>query len=218
MQIKRSTSSRRWLSLIGGLILTSPIGCGQTTASKPTVSPTAIKQLSSSEELPVVPRAEYHNWNQFPVGTVVTRVREIGDGPDKIVQTIRYKLAEKSDKQVVIEPELNMESRGRHEQNAMGTIEYPATFRLPKGMTEAMFSQPDPKAESLGQEEIELLGKKIQVDVFTWKTSAEAGTVTNKVWMSNEVPGRVIKHQTEVVGRKTEEVVTSISVPESAVP
>lgn len=206
-------SSRQWLSLLSCLWLTTNFGCSQPNPSKPALV-AAVGPTASSEELPVVPRVEFHNWSQFPVGTVVTRVRHIGEGADKVIQTTRYKLASKSDTRVVIEPDVDLNRNGRHEQNEMGTIEYAATFRLPKGMTEAMFAQPDPKAESLGIEQVELLGKTIQAEVYTWKTSAEAGPVSNKLWMSNEIPGRVIKHQTEVAGNRTEEVVTNLSLPE----
>lgn len=195
------------------LLVAIQLGCTGSTTAKP-VALSAVSSPASAEEAMVVPRAEYQNWGQYPVGTVVTRVRKIGEGEEQVVQTTRYKLSEKNEKEVVIEPFVEIKSIHRDEANVMGPIEYGATFRLPKGMTEEMFSMPDPKAKSLGTEEIEALGKTYTAQVYTWNTDSNAGTVANKLWMSNEVPGRVIKHQTEVVGHKTEEALTQVDRPE----
>ena len=187
MTFTRLLSNRLWAWLASCWLIAASFGCGQPNAAKS--APVADASQSKAEELPVVPRVEFQNWSKFPVGTVVTRVRQVGEGTGKVTQTTRYKLAEKSDTRVVIEPNVEIDGNGRHEQNDMGTIVYASTFRLPTGMTEVMFSQPDPKAESQGTELVELLGKSVQAEVYTWRTSAEAGPVSNKLWMSNDIPG-----------------------------
>ena len=208
--------SMRILSVV--LILALPVlGCNSnsTPAVASKTSPLQSSE-SSAEPSTIVKRAEFENWNQFPVGTTVTRSRDVSNGDEKVNQVTIYRLASKDDKRVVVESTVILTRNGQTQTNEPTELEYAATFRLPANMTAEQFSLP-PQAKLSGTEPIEVLGQTYEAAIYKWQSSAEAGPVENTMWMSNEVPGRSIKHQTNCAGTITEETITKLELPKSTI-
>lgn len=166
-----------------------------------------------ADNLLLVKRVEYENWHQFPVGTAVTRSRDITTGDHQARQSTVYRLISKDDKSVTVESTVTVTRNGQSQVNEPTLLEYAATFRLPSNMKAEQFSLPSPSAQSTGAEKIEVLGKTYEATVYKWQSSAEAGPVENTLWMSSEVPGRCLKHLSSCAGTSTDETITQLDVP-----
>ncbi len=186
---------------------------GCDTKPAPARAVALSKPQSADESLVVVKRTEFENWSQFPIGTSVTKSREISKADEKTMQTTIYRLVSKDDQHVVVESTVSLLRDGHTQNNEPTTLDYPATFRVPADMNVEQFSLPSPSAKSSGTESIEVLGKTYEATVYKWQSQAEAGPVDNTLWMSNEIPGRSLKHQSNCVGTITEEVITKLEIP-----
>lgn len=193
------------------------LGCDSDLSKKATQSPVAAIENNgpSIEDLPVIERAEYANWNQFPQGTLVKLVRETKSESDKVVVTTTSKLAVKTNEKVVIETQITVDRGGEPLVNPVMELEYPATFRLPPNMDAAKFALPSQNAKVDGEESIEFNGKKYLATIYSWDASSEAGPTKNRMWFSNEIPGRVLRHEMTCSAFSTSENITSIEIPKT---
>ena len=95
------------------------------------------------------------------------------------------------------------------------TIEYPASFRLPPKMDASKFALPAQNAEATGQESIQFDGKDYQAVIYSWTGSSEAGPTKNKMWFSNEIPGRLLRHEMSCKAFTSNENIAAIEIPKS---
>ncbi len=188
-------------------------GCGSQSSPAVVTRAAPLSSNESSSPSLAVKRVEYENWLQFPVGTVVTRSRDVSNDTEKINQKTVYRLASKDDQRVVVESTVSVTRNGQTQTNEPTALEYAATFRLPPNMTAEQFSLPAQNAKPSGTERVEVLGKTYEATIYKWQSQAEAGPVENTLWMSNEVPGRSIKHQTNCAGTISEETITDLELP-----
>ncbi|MEQ1825865.1 MAG: hypothetical protein ABL921_07950 [Pirellula sp.] len=165
------------------------------------------------QEEPLVPRVEYVNWSQFPIGTSVILVRETKSDVDQVIVTTTTHLAEKSEAKVVIETQITVDRNGNLLKNPPMQLEFPASFRLPHKMEAEKFSLPAPNAKATGEETVKVEGKDYKATVYTWTGSSEAGPTTNTIWLSDDIPGRVIKQDMACSAFKSQENLTKVEVP-----
>jgi hypothetical protein len=205
------------LNLIPFFGLLFLFGCDSPAPNQTKPSPFAAAENSSTnvEDLPLVDRAEYVNWNQFPQGTVVKLVRETKSESDKVIVITTAKLASKSDKKVVVETQITVDRGGEPLVNPIIEMEFPASFRLPPNMEAAKFALPSQDAKEVGKETVEFKGKQYDATVYTWDAASEAGKTKNKMWMCNEIPGRVLRHEMSCSTFSTSENITEIEIPNS---
>lgn len=189
------------------------VGCDSSTPTKPAIA--AQKPGANREDLPVVERVEYANWNQFPQGTVVKLVRETKSDSDKVVVTTTSKLASKSNEKVVVETQITVDRGGEPLVNPVMELEYPASFRLPPNMDAAKFALPSQDAKEVGKESVEFKGKEYAATIYSWDAASEAGKTKNKMWLSNEIPGRVFRHEMTCSAFTTSESLTEIEIPKT---
>ncbi len=189
------------------------MGCNaeQTQATIP------IKNATKSAEVdqPLVDRVEYVNWSHFPMGTSVTLARETKSDVDKVIVTTISRLAEKTDNKVVIETQITVDRGSEPLKNPPMRIEYPANFRLPPKMDAGQFALPAQNAEATGEESIQFDGKDYQAVVYSWTGSSEAGPTKNKMWFSNEIPGRVLRHEMKCKAFTSLEIIVAIEIPKT---
>jgi hypothetical protein len=163
--------------------------------------------------------ADYANWSRFPVGTVVRRKAvtssETGTGTTTSVET--FTLKSLTDAEAVVERQNTTErSDGSYRaENPPEPRTYPRQFALPPGMTAADFARPALAAEPAGEETITVLGKAYKASVFTWTDGTESGPMHVKVWLSDEVPGRILRQTMTLpkLKNKTEDEVIEIRRP-----
>jgi hypothetical protein len=173
----------------------------------------AFPEQPRLEDLPVVPRAEFVNWSKFPVGTVVTLVRETNSDVDKVVVTTTTRLIEKSEERVLIESQVTVDRGGTPLENPPMQAEFKASFRLPPNMVAEKFALPDQNAVAKGTETISIDGVDYGATRYEWNGSSEAGTTQNVIWMSPEAPGRVLRHEMKCSAFVSQEKVQKIEIP-----
>lgn len=168
------------------------LGCSKPEAFVP--------EAPSRADLPLVPHPEYANWSQFPVGTTVLRKDVLASekGDEYLYTTL--KLAAKSEKSITLETQTAIERNGERTESDLNTLEYPAEFRLPKGMAIEQFEAPTPKAKKVGVEKLTVADSEYVLDVYTYEDQSEAGPVDVKVWRSPLIPG--LQAKKEIVDRQ----------------
>ena len=206
------------LTLTGliGLVGSAIMGCN-AEQSKTTTAVTPINSTAraSDADQPLVDRVEYVNWSHFPLGTSITLVRETKSEVDKVIVTTISRLAEISDDKVVIETQITVDRGKEPLRNPPMTIEYPANFRLPLNMDASIFALPAQNAKATGEESIQFEGKDYQAVIYSWTGSSEAGPTKNKMWFSNEIPGRLLRHEMSCKAFTSLESITAIEIPKT---
>jgi len=154
----------------------------------------------SLDDLPLAAHPEYDNWSKFPVGTKVVRKDNLASAEGEVILHTTLKLAKKSEQGVTIETQTAIERDGARQESDVSSADYPAQFRLPKGMAIEQFQLPMLKAKQIDSEKLLVIDKEQEMEVFTFEDQSEAGPVDVKLWRSDEVPGRQVKK--EIVDRK----------------
>lgn len=162
----------------------------------------------------IVDNPAYKNWAAFKVGTSITlthnvRMGESGwamhdptgepPGPREIRQT--YELVDlNADKAVVSETTTEI---GENSEAELSTVKITYPSKVKSANIEIT---PKEKLESFaeGDEDVDLLGKKVKAHWVDTKMKIGNRTSESKVWMSDDVPGGVIKETvTKKEGSKT---------------
>jgi hypothetical protein len=179
---------RTWsaLFLIAGLLSVLP------DAATPTVQ----GQGKGEEEM--IANPSYTHWASFKVGATVTRQEKIKFPPDSeegqryadstLVKDITYKLLEVTADKAVVEVVEAEYGRGLIEEAAPFKISYLA--KMKKGLA----SNKEHFAKHKEQEvEIKILGKTYKATHVDTLHKNGSFTRTHQVWLSDEVPGGILK-------------------------
>ena len=77
------------------------------------------------------------------------------------------------------------------------------------------FSKPARAAKQSGEEAVTVLGKTYRTTVYTWADNTEAGKMEVRLWLSEDMPGRIVKQVMTVAALKntTVEEVIEVRVP-----
>lgn len=157
----------------------------------------------------LVDNPEYQNWAKFKAGafaklkTVVET--NVGGQTQKIETTMTTKLIELTADKVVLEMSTSTVFMGT-------AIEQPPMKRdVPKQVTQAQKEQAEtPKAKvEEGTEDVTLNGQKYACKWIKTKTSANGMDVVSKIWTCPDVPGQVVKMETDLgaTGKQTMQLV-----------
>lgn len=176
------------------------------------VSVASLLQNSSlSHAQEEVDNPVYSNWAVFKPGTTVS-YRSVTETPElKSVQEYSLTLKSVSKDKLVIERVLTvvMEDGTRMDYPAM-TSDNPRTYKLPKGA-----KRPDPAkpagVKETGEEELEILGEKMQAKWYKAVTKVEAGETFTQSWTSTDIPGGLVKAVNETPATKSVNTVELIS-------
>lgn len=171
---------------------------GCDTFQKP--APVIVAAPPSLEDLPLVAHPEYENWSKFPVGTRVVRKDTLASSEGDVTLHTTLKLTAKSEANITLETQTAIERSGNRQDSDLNSVEYPAQFRLPKGMTIEQFQLPALKAQKMDVEMITVAGKVYTAEVYRFEDQSEAGPVDVTLWRSSEIPGRQAKK--EIIDRK----------------
>jgi len=156
---------------------------------------------------------EYTQWAKYKPGTSVTMSMTSEVAGQKTETTTKTTLKSVSDAELVIETAMTMLIGDQK-------IEQPPWERrvpkmLPKiELPKEASTDPKPKIEE-GQEELEVLGKKLKCKRIKTTTEVAGSTMVSTVWTCDDVPGNVVKMETTMGGAmesKTRGVVTAFEV------
>jgi hypothetical protein len=201
-------SHAHWLPLIASFIAAWLTGC--SPSNKPIIPQKQNAQQSrvvDAQPSVQVPHPEYVNWSRFDVGASVTRFRVVSNANGKVEVTTKFTLTEKSDSHILVTMQVNVQRPNEAlEKNPEEHTRFPSDFTLPDGMTAEFFQLPSQKAKRVGEEELEIAGRKIQTEVFEWTESNETGPMQVKLWRSNDIPGRIARQEMLIEASQTKTI------------
>jgi hypothetical protein len=169
----------RWPLVLGAVLL---------------VGPTAVRAADDDE---MVANPMYKFWAGFKPGSTVTSLEKtILSGPDKNTvpdgideKTVTYKLLSVKPDAVVVQTEVS-------ERNFLGTTDSAPTKKtfppkIKRAHLRAAMHDVDAKP---GEDTLELLGKKLECKTLSGTEKKEGEEIDHKVWISDQVPGGIVKH------------------------
>jgi hypothetical protein len=143
----------------------------------------------------------YKSWAQHKVGTIVTYREVTAKDGVKVEATRTLKLAELSDVKAVIDEEEVTVVKGKPETVSSMSLTYRKMFPLLPGMKKEDADSP-PGIGAHGEETIKAAGKEYKAHYYEAKSMTDHGPAIARTWISNEVPGKVIKSVTTVESAK----------------
>ena len=168
---------------------------------------------SELESLPRVAYPEFVNWSKFPVESSVNRRKVVSNTSGEVVVTTKVWLQSKAEDNVSVGSQITVK---RPElpivENEPNFAKFPATFRLPKGLTEEQFYLPSAQAKETGKDVVKVGEKEFEATVYQWTESSEAGPTSVKLWRSNEVPGRFLRQEMITKGIETTSIEEVIEI------
>jgi hypothetical protein len=178
---------------------------------------TQSPQRSGSEanvSQPLVDHPEYANWQQFPLGTVVIRQKEVSNEHGVVRVKTSLRMAEKDDTSLTVETQVTVDRSGEGlVENPPFAAKFPRQFRLPSGMNADQFALPSLKAKLVGEEVLEACGQSFETQVFAWDEVNEAGPMKVKLWWSAAMPGRMVRQEIDGHMHHSVEKVVEIRPP-----
>jgi hypothetical protein len=191
-----SFSPRGFLSAtLGSLFLLAIAGCGQAEPKKVGSPGGPLPPPPDTSNLPTASSVRFANWSKFEPGAGQKRLRTVTKPEGWVKETHTQILKEKTPEKVVVETQITVEwSSGQKDVNPAIRMDFPATFKVPEGLSAEAMEAPSLRAKRGVEEEITVLGKKYKAFTYEWSDSTDGGgPVKNKVWFSDEIPGRQLK-------------------------
>jgi len=217
-----------------GSMLLAATGCGgedpraaqaSLTGTAATASGAKAAPGGTSENEPqagggeVLDNLDYQSWKPFKPGTIVVRKKESKNENGWVKETTTLTLKQVTDEKVFIESQITVERPNEPAKvNPPFEISHSARFTVPKNMKKEQFNKPSLRAVEVGEESIKVAGKTYKARLFTWEDQTEAGPMPQKIWLSQEVPGRFLKQASAVTKNKTQRIETNEELVEIKLP
>ena len=187
-----------WKSLLAPAFLfffLAIVGCGQAESKKVGSPGGSLPAPPDTSKLPSATSVRFANWSKFEPGAGQKRLRTVSKPEGWVKETHTQILKEKTPEKVVVETQITVEwSSGQKDVNPAIRMDFPATFKVPEGLSAEAMEAPSLKAKRGAEEEITVLGKKYQAFTYEWSDSTDGGgPVKSKVWFCDEIPGRQLK-------------------------
>ncbi len=203
------------------LVVVCTAGCGGSSAPPAPGAGAVTVAPSAAPAGPMFDTLEYANWKRFPVGTTVKRksVTSTERSTNKVTSVNTYTLRTVG-ADVIEVTRQNTTDRGDGTAPAVNpgeTNRFNRQFAIPNGMTADDFNKPSRKAKVTGEEDVTVLGKKYKATVYSWSDSTEAGPLEVKLWLSEEMPGRIVKQvmKQSTLANTTNEEVVEVTIPKN---
>lgn len=156
----------------------------------------------------------YLSWARCEPGTTLKIRTETRSELGTIESTSVYKLVGKTDDQVDVEVVVTSEQSGEQSVSQPQVFNYKRKFPLLPGVKAEDLGKPR-NAIDQGKEVIEAAGQQFETVWYDSKSQTEAGEAITRTWMSEEMPGRLVKAVTRVpaVNKVTTIEVTELTTP-----
>ncbi len=143
---------------------------------------------------------EFASWAKFKPGTSITLKTSNAMGQIKSETAITTTLLEVADEKLVVEMTVVSSVNGMEFKSPPTKREVPKSVTLPAGTP-----KPDPnkKAEGLveeGTETLKISGMDVKAKCFKIKSKVNGIEVESKSWISDDVPGGLVKSETTTTG------------------
>lgn len=167
-----------------------------------------VAALAASSALLAPCRAEdaespiYKSWASHKVGTSITLKTVNGSGPRAVTSLETQTLKDATPEKVVLEILVTQTADGITRQQPAKEFVYKKKFPLLPGVKKEDIGKPSGRSES-GEETIKAAGMEFKAQWYISKSQTEAGEAVSRTWMSDEVPGKLIKSIDEVAAAKS---------------
>jgi hypothetical protein len=157
----------------------------------------SVVAMQAAEGDEMVENPHYKHWAKFKPGSTTTVLEktvlsgaeksELPDGIDE--KTITTKLLKVSPESVVVEVVVTDHDFLKNVESAPTKTIYPA--KVKKSYLQAALHGANPK---FGKETITLMGEKFECATITGTEKKEGSEVAHEIWVSETVPGGIVKH------------------------
>lgn len=151
----------------------------------------------------------YRSWAKHPIGTTITLRSVTISGGHTIVTTNRTRLVKLTASAAELETTMTSDGTGKVVESPPQTYSQRRMFPLFAGMTKDDIGKP-PKTSKNGEETLKLVGKEIKTRWFDSTGQTEVGKSSTRTWMSDDVPGKLVKAVTQVPAAKNSTTVELI--------
>jgi hypothetical protein len=153
----------------------------------------------ASAEDKKIDNPEYGYWAKYKPGTTSKLKMTNEFGGNKTATTIVTKLVEVKDDKLVVEMETETELMGKPFKAPPQKRDVPKVFEVKEGQPKPPMigGKPEGTTEE-GTETVKVGGTEVKTKWYKYKTRVEAlGETNGQVWMSDEVPGSLVKMTTK---------------------
>lgn len=156
----------------------------------------------------------YRSWARHPIGTTIILKSVTTSGGNTIETTNKTTLVKLTDSTAVLETTMTSDGTGKVVESPPQTYIQRRMFPLFAGMTKEDIGKP-PKTSKHGEETIKLAGREIKTQWFDSTGQTEVGKSLTRTWMSDDVPGKLVKAVTQVPTAKN---TTTVELIEFKIP
>ncbi len=156
----------------------------------------------------------YALWKNFAVGTEVHYLQHTQAPGAAERRLIIYRLLKRSDEQLTVEIRTRLEGADATTESVRQQVSK-RWFRLPPGVDAKQFGKPSNQSRE-GQEDVEILGRKLKTRWTVSQVRVEAGITETKTWTADEIPGGLVRSVSTTAAVKSTTTVELLELRESA--
>ncbi len=166
------------------------------------------------DERGMVENPIYARWKNFAVGTEVHYLQHTQAPGAAERRLIIYRLLKRSDEQLTVEIRTRLEGADATTESVRQQVSK-RWFRLPPGVDAKQFGKPSNQSRE-GQEDVEILGRKLKTRWTVSQVRVEAGITETKTWTADEIPGGLVRSVSTTAAVKSTTTVELLELRESA--
>lgn len=168
---------------------------------KPPAAPLAALALLACLAPPAfseeVEHPAYKSWARHPIGTAVA-VRSVSVNPrSRLTTTTTYKLLALKPDAAVLETRRVSDATGKVVEGLPDKYEQRRMFPLLDGVKREQIGTPTGAIDK-GEETLTLAGRDFKTRWYDTRSRGDAGETFTRLWMSDDVPGRLVKSVTKI--------------------
>lgn len=172
----------------------------------------AIGASAENVEFPI-----YTSWAKCPVGTTV-KIKSTTASPTSTLTTvITSKLIAVDKDKLVIETQRTSDATGTLVEAAPEKVDIRRWFPLLPGVKKEDFAGAPKGSLKSGEETLKLAGREVKTFWYENKGKTESGESLDRTWLSDDIPGRIVKSVINIPNAKTviTQELTEITIPKN---
>lgn len=159
-----------------------------------------LSPLASARTEETADNPQYTSWASHKPGTTVTLAMATSAAGQSMNMTMVQKLLEVTPEQVVIEMTGEMEMGGQKQAAPVQKVTHKAKVSPEQAKMAWMAPGAKGTAKEAGSETVQADGKSYACKVMEFTGESQGTGSKGKVWLSNDVPGQVVKAEMQTEG------------------
>jgi hypothetical protein len=170
-----------------------------------------IASIGSTAAQETIDNQEFTNWSKYPKGTSITLKTTSTTAGVSSEATITTTLVEVGSDKLVVEYAVVTKSGGMEFKVPPTKRDVTKTITLPKGVEKPKdASGKPPGTYEDGTETLKVSGTEVKTKWYKYKSEASGLKMDGKIWMSDEVPGTLVRMEMKTTGTATSETKTEL--------